>query len=134
MKVWQSKLVRATADVINIVKKAEEGAWKAGLGLKEEALRRWLEEQLSKTSKIEEGLDRKGREFAKRIKIKENRRSAEGLQKYGMQTDWRQEEVRRFKQQVKKEQVYSQPGTHKQNHRKKLCGRQGDTESDETKS
>ena len=80
--------------------------------MKEEALRKWLGEQLSKASKIEEGLDRKGGELAKRIKIKENPKSAEGVQKYGVQEDWRQEEVRRFKQQVKKEQVYSQPGTH----------------------
>ena len=44
MKVWQRKLVRARADLINILKKAKEGVWKAGLGLKEEALRRWLGE------------------------------------------------------------------------------------------
>ena len=35
-------------------------------------------------SKIEEGLDRKGGELAKRAMIKEKHGSAEGLQKYGV--------------------------------------------------
>ena len=29
LKVWQGKLVRATADLISAIKKAEEGSWKA---------------------------------------------------------------------------------------------------------
>ena len=37
LKVWQGKLVRATADLINVIKKAEEGLWKTDSGLKEEA-------------------------------------------------------------------------------------------------
>ena len=101
------------------------------MGLKEEALRKWLGEQLSRMSKIEEGLDRKGGELVKQAMVKEKQGSAEGVQKYGVQEDWRQEEVRRFKQQVKKDQnrqaheqgqkkgrnqVYSQPGTPIQNH------------------
>ena len=43
----QGKLVRATAALIGAVKEAEEGPWEAGLGLKKEALRKWLGEQVS---------------------------------------------------------------------------------------
>ena len=75
-------------------------------------------------SKIEEGLDRKGGELAKWAMVKEKQGSAEGVQKYG--EEWRQEEMRRFKQQMKKDQnkqaheqgqregrnqIYSQSGT-----------------------
>ena len=71
-------------------------------------------------------MERKGGELAKRAMVKEKQGSAEGVQKYGVQEDWRQEEMRRFKQQMKKDQngqaheqgqregrnqVYSQPGT-----------------------
>ena len=73
LKAWQGKLVRATADLISAVKKSEEGSWKADSGLKEGALRKWLGEQLSRMSKIEEGLDRKGGELAKWAMVKEKR-------------------------------------------------------------
>ena len=55
-------------------------------------------------SKIEEGLDRKGGELAKWAMVKEKQGSAEGVQKYGVQEEWRQEEMRRLKQQMKKDQ------------------------------
>ena len=47
-------------------------------------------------SQIEEALDRKGGELAKRAMVNEKQGSAEGAQKYGVQEDWRQEEMRRF--------------------------------------
>ena len=60
MKAWQGKLVRSKADLISVVKKSEKGSWKEGPGLKEEALKKWRGEQLSRMSKTEEGLDPKG--------------------------------------------------------------------------
>ena len=80
LKAWQGKLVRATADLISAVKKSEEGSWKADLRLKEEDLRKWLGEQLSWMSKIQEGLDWKGGELAKRTMAKEKQGKAEVVQ------------------------------------------------------
>ena len=65
LKEWQGKLVRAKAALIGAAKEAEKGAWEAGSELKEEALRKWLCKKLSRVDKLEEGLDRKGREMAK---------------------------------------------------------------------
>ena len=73
LKDWQGMLNRATAALIGALKKAEDGSWKADSGLKEEALRKWLGEQLSRMSKIEVGPDRKGGELAKWAMVKEKR-------------------------------------------------------------
>ena len=73
----QGKLVRATAALIGAVKEAEEGSWEAGSGLKEEALRKWLGEQVSRMDKLEESLDQKGGELAKRAPVREKQGSAE---------------------------------------------------------
>ena len=48
----QSKLVRAKVELIGAIKEAEKGLWEAGAGLTEQALRRWLREQVSRTDEL----------------------------------------------------------------------------------
>ena len=57
------------------------------MGLKEEALRKWLGEQLSRIGKLEDGLDRKGGKLAKWASAREKQGSAEEAQKYGVQEE-----------------------------------------------
>ena len=53
------RLFRATVALIVAVKEAEEGPWEPGSGLSEEALRRWLKEQVSRMEELKESLDQK---------------------------------------------------------------------------
>ena len=55
LREWQGKLVRATVALIESVKEAKDGPWEVGTGLKEEALRTWLGEQIARVDKLEEG-------------------------------------------------------------------------------
>ena len=104
LRDWQGKLVRATAALIEAVKEAEDGPWEVGAGLKEEALRTWLGEQVARMDKLEESLDQKGGRMAKGAQAREKQGSAEEGQRYGAQEEWIQEETRRHRQQTKRDQ------------------------------
>ena len=84
---WQGKLVRATAELIEAVKEAEDGPWEVGTGLKEEALRTWLREQIARVDKLEESLDQKGGRMAKGAPAREKQGSVEEGQGYGAQEE-----------------------------------------------
>ena len=73
--------MRATAALTEAVKEAEYGPWEVGAGLKKEALRTWLGEQVARMDKLEESLDQKGGRMAKGAPAREKQGSAEeGLQ------------------------------------------------------
>ena len=72
--------------------------------MKEEALRRWLGEQVSRMDKLEESLDQKGGELARGAPVRKKQGSAEEGQRYGAQEEWKQEEMRRLRQQKKRDQ------------------------------
>ena len=76
-------MVRATAALIEAVKEAEKGPWEVGPGMKEEALRTWLGEQVSRMDKLEESLDQKGGRLAKGAPAREKQGSEEEGQRYG---------------------------------------------------
>ena len=97
-------MVRATAALIGAVKEAEEGSWEAGSGLKEEALRRWLGEQVSRMDELKESLDQKRRDLTMQALVREKKGSAEEGRRYGAQEEWKREEMRRFRQQTRRDQ------------------------------
>ena len=76
----------------------------AGSGLKEEALRRWIREQVARMDKLQASLDQKRRELAMHAPVREKKGSAEEGRRYGAQEEWKREEMRRLRQQTKRDQ------------------------------
>ena len=100
----QSKLFRATVALIVVVKEAGEGPWEPGSGLTEENLRRWLEEQVSRMEELKESLDQKRRKLAMQAPVGEKKGSAEEGRRYRAQEELKQEEMRRLRQQARRDQ------------------------------
>ena len=78
--------------------------WELGAGLKEEALRTWLGEQIARVDKLEESLDQKGGRMAKGAPAREKQGSVKEGQGYRTQEEWIKEEMRRHRQQTKRDQ------------------------------
>ena len=57
------------------------------IGLTEEALRRWLGEQVSRMDELKESLDQKRRELAMQAPVREKKGSAEECLRYGAQEE-----------------------------------------------
>ena len=72
--------------------------------MKEEALRRWIGEQVARMEDLKESLDQKRRELARQAPVGEKKGSAEEGQRYGAQEEWKQEEGRRLRQQARRDQ------------------------------
>ena len=56
--------------------------------MKEEALRRWLGEQVSRMDELKESLDQKRRDLTMQALVREKKGSAEEGRRYGAQEEW----------------------------------------------
>ena len=85
------------------VKEVEEGPWEAASVLTEEALRRWLEEHVSRMDELKESMDQKRRELAAQTPVREKKGSAEEGQRHVGQEELKREEMRRFRPQTRRD-------------------------------
>ena len=66
--------------------------------------RTWLGEKIARVDNLEESLDQKGGRMAKGAPAREKQGSAEEGQGYRTQEEWIKEEMRRHRQQTKRDQ------------------------------
>ena len=70
----------------------------------EEALKRWLGEQVSRMEELNESPDQKRRELAMCAPVREKKRSAEECRRYGTQEEWKRVDQRTLTQQARRDQ------------------------------